>query len=141
MTTVANFQTAIDLHTQAMLINAPTNYRVVFPGTSDQAMANDTQFRAYIRQEIILSRQKQLYLGNENPNRNWGYLLNMIHVKKNTGYGVRNAMLDKILKSFRSKRVGGVTFLDATVPMHSEVGSWSVTGISISFYFDDEATS
>ena len=90
----------------------------------------------FVTQKVVFQSQSQLVLGNIGPSRNRGTIFFALHTRRNTGDGGRNALLDTVLNSFRSKRIGSATCLNAAVRFTGLSENWAITGIEVPFYFD-----
>ena len=140
MTTIATAQQGFDAQTTAVLIpslthpDLPAGVKVVRPGTDDNTVAAGTL--PFIKQQFVFNRASQLQLGNTAAHRVPGMAICSIYVRRRTGNQVRNLLIHLVTEAFRSKRLGGVTYLDVLMPVSAEVGEWNVTGMSIPFYFD-----
>jgi hypothetical protein len=92
---------------------------------------------SYVRQRSYFPEDNQLFLGNQDSSRHRGTVVFTIYVRRGKGDGDRNLIADRIIKAFRSKQFGGVTFLDAREMPNSDTDNWCLTGIQIPFYFDE----
>jgi hypothetical protein len=92
---------------------------------------------SYVRQRSYFPENNQLFLGNQDSSRTRGTVVFTIYVRRGKGDGDRNMIADRIIKAFRSKQFGGVTFYDAREMPNSDTDNWCLTGIQIPFYFDE----
>lgn len=127
--TFADAHATIDALTAAGLAPTP----VVYGNTSDSLYQGGTV--DYIKQRVIFNGSKQFELGSPTRGRNFGSIVLILHCRRGTGDAGRNALLEKVVSSLRSKQVSGVTTLNARVVTQGEIENWQITGVEIPFYF------
>lgn len=129
--TIASVHRALDEATATAFPSTP----VVYSNQSDADLSQGSA--AYLRQHVLFTESRQMTLGYPENGRNHGQLVFILHVPKGAGEAARNTLLSTVIQSFRSRRIGGATLLNARVLTQGEVGNWSLTGVQIPFYFDD----
>lgn len=131
MPTIASVHAAVDAYTQSEMTGIP----VIFGNVEDPTVSEGTA--AFLKQRVIFTSDSQFILGAPQSSRKRGSVIFIINVRKNKGDKDRNILLDKVLKSFRSKVIGGATFLNGRVVSSGQSENWLLTGVEIPFYFDE----
>lgn len=134
MGTLAEAQKLIDVRTEAALAGE----RVIMGNQADSQFADANPPLPYVKQKVSFNKSRQLFLGfNNKPARHTGFILFIIFVPCGSGDGDRNALLGKVLNSFRSQAIGDVTTLQPRIVNNGEAGQWSLTGVQVPFYTDE----
>lgn len=133
MPTISTVAAAIDQHAIAQLGGT---YQLLFGNTENSQLF--AQNDPFVKFRTIFTKDGQMDLGRTQPSRKQGSVVAIIYVRKNVGDGARNQVLDQVLKSFRSKVIGGATFRDARITGSNEITNWALTGVEIPFYFDEQ---
>jgi hypothetical protein len=134
MTTRSQAAQAIDDAAEAAMAIAPA-IPLLHGNVSDLSLSLENV--SYVRQRTHFPEHNQLFLGNQDSSRHRGTVVFTIYVRRGKGDGDRNLIADRIVKAFRSKQFGGVTFYDAREMPNSDTENWCLTGIQIPFYFDE----
>ncbi len=93
---------------------------------------------SYISQKIIFTNHNITTLGDQCFRRHFGQLIFNIHVRDGIGDADRTALQQRIESAFVARYIGGV-YLESMAQIASMVvAGWSVTGLRISFWFDDQ---
>lgn len=129
MPTITSVHAAIDQHTLSSFPSIP----VIFGNTENLVLSE--QQNPFLKQRVLFVTDSQFQLGDVVSSKKTGSVIFIVHTRKNTGDADRNSLQDLVLKSFRSKVIGGATFLNARVISSGETENWSLTGIEIPFFF------
>jgi hypothetical protein len=129
MPTQTQINIAINAHTEAVRGVIPCIYDNVDNATLAEGSVS------FIKQNVRFLTDKQNELGNTASRRIDGIVLIIIHVRKGTGTAERDAIYDAVVKSFRSLKVGGATFLDPKQVAAGNSENWNLTGWQIPFFF------
>lgn len=92
----------------------------------------------YYKQEIHFLTDNQVELGNTDLRRRNGKVVIIIYVRRGDGTGLRDDMYDKMVKCFRSKLIGGATFLNPKLLAKGNTENWNGTAYEIPFYFYEQ---
>ena len=132
MPTFQQVQTAAEQATREAMTAVGASW--VFGNVSDTALAAGSV--PWVKMILIEQTDSQMILGDTVPSRVRGTATFILHVRKNQGMGKHTQMRDAIKARFRSKIVGGATFLNSRSTSLGETDSWSLTGVEVPFYFD-----
>ncbi len=127
--TFAQVQVLLDQLTESSLVAYP----LLYDNQDDSALSAGTV--SYIKQKVLFGQARQFELGNPDRGRLYGSILLRLHERRGLGSAGRNAMLQAVVSSFRSKAVGGVTLLNARIVNQGETGNWNVTSVEIPFFW------
>lgn len=131
MTTItfAQAQTLLDQLTSVEL----AAYPILYDNQDDSELSLGVL--PFIKQKVLFGQARQYELGSTDRGRHYGSILLRLHERRGQGSSGRNAMLQAVVSSFRSKAVGGVTLLNAHVANQGETGNWNVTSVEIPFFW------
>lgn len=121
---------AIDQHTQDTL----TGLTIIYTGQDDLEASNGQA--SWVKQKVLFSDSKQFELGNTASSRNWGKVVIYIYTRKGSGSADRDNILQRVVNCYRSRKIGGATFLNVQPLTNGESENWCVSGFQIPFYFN-----
>jgi hypothetical protein len=131
-TTFQAVQKAAEQEATAALQPIPAS--IVFGNINDAVLSNGTV--PWAKMIVIEQKDVQTTLGIPSSSRVGGTCTFILYVRKDAGMGKHTQMREAIKARFRSKIIGGATFLNARSTTLGELGNWSLTGVEVPFYFD-----
>ncbi len=132
MPTFQQVQTAAEIAAKAAMDSVPAG--LVYGNVSNATFYQGTTPWAHV--VVIEQTDSQLGLGDTVPSRTRGTVVFTFYVKKGQGMGKHTQMREAVKARFRSKAIGGATFLNARSTVLGETDTWSLTGVEVPFYFD-----
>ncbi len=130
MPTSVQVHAAVDQHTAAQFNDIPVLYTNQDNTTLSQGTA------PYIKQKVHFREDRQFELGNTSSSRQFGVLVITIYVRKGTGTFERDTLYERVRTAFRSRMIGGATFLNVQPLRSGESDNWCVSAWQIPFYFN-----
>jgi hypothetical protein len=121
---------SIDQYTAAQFADVP----VVYTNQDDTVLSQGEE--AWMKQKVIFRENRQFELGNTSSSRNWGVVVITIFVRKGTGSLVRDTLYDRVRNAYRSRMIGGATFLNVQPMRYGENENWCLSAYQIPFYFN-----
>ena len=121
---------AIDVHTLAQFPDVP----IIFTNQDDTALSQGTA--PWLKQKVIFREDRQFELGNTSSSRQWGVVVIIIHVRAGTGSLARDTLYQRVLNCYRSRLIGGATFLNVQPMRQGENENWCLSAYQIPFYFN-----
>lgn len=125
---------AIDKVIRDNLVTGSDPVIVIFDNQDDTSASNAQA--AWIKQSIVFRETNQFQLGDTDSSRNKGVLVFKIYVRTGKGAGQGDVLRARVVRLFRSRKVGGATFLNAQTLGTGKSGNWAVNALQIPFYFD-----
>lgn len=121
---------AIDTHTAAEFSDVP----VVYTNQNDESFVQAGV--AFLKQKVIFREDRQFELGNTSSSRQHGVVVIMIYVPRGTGTLLRDTIYQRVRNAFRSRMIGGATFLNVQPVRYGESENWCISAYQIPFYFN-----
>lgn len=121
---------AVDIYTAAQFPDVP----VVYANQDETTLAEGNI--SWLKQKVVFREANQFELGNVDSARQKGVVVFIIYVRKGSGSLDRDTLYQRVLNSFRSKQIGGATFLNVQPMLQGGNENWSLTGLQIPFYFN-----
>lgn len=135
--TVRNAVDQLTIETFQTVTPPSVQVPVVFGNQTNTTLSQGTA--PFLRQRVSFTLDNQRDLGNLCSRRIRGYILFTIHIRKGTGDAVRDDLIDRVTRAFRSRYIGPATTLDPQMVLSGESENWAVTGVQIPFFFDTDA--
>lgn len=122
---------AIDAFTKTLV----DSYSIpcVFGNQDDTTLSNGTV--SFVKQRVQFLKDCQNELGDTTSRRIDGVVVIIIHVRKGQGDADRDSIRLNVVKSFRSRVIGGATFLDPKAVAAGNTENWNLTGWQIPFFY------
>lgn len=135
MTTLVEAQNLLDSAINMEFSTAPA---VPFTYGNQNTVSLSNGQDSYISIRILFTNSNITTLGDQCFRRHFGQLVFKVHVRDGIGDADRTALQQRIESAFVASYIGGVHLESMAQIATSVVAGWSVTGLRVNFWFDDQ---